>query len=315
MKILLSTSVLAIFPDGLVAKYRRLGSKEKFQGQLACWAIYLSHRAQKEGFMFSKISFGAGAPGKLWTGSKFGTLGGKRDIVDVKFFLFSCACGATSRKLLVGSGGIIQASVAEKLDLAKVPTVLVSAGGVGSIAWCDEQMKAIATWNWSGRTGGYVVANPLHVLSGRLNTPPATKEGSGVVWVRLYDGSTLSTYALVAVGPDGEISKEHLLEEVRPMRRQCPVCKSASEDERKRREGENVENIPSRMVASAAVLSKKEAVESGLCESGIEDFMKEFSLPESMSLVELSAHPKIAGMLGRGEFRELVLKKLTATAE
>lgn len=140
--------------------------------------------------MITKIQWGIGSPGKLWTGDVpvAGT------IVDAKIIERTCACGASTRKLRAHPVAIS----AEGIAALEIPTLFLTAGGVGSIYNDPELDCRLTVWNWSHRNGGHVVVNPLAVIGGYVGDDPddplhrLPQSKAGFRWVCTYSGSTLS---------------------------------------------------------------------------------------------------------------------------
>ena len=114
--------------------------------------------------MIVKILRGIGAPGKLWTGDS----PENGAVVEALFIERRCTtegCTRSTRKLRADD---LTAS-AEAVSALEIPTLLVTMGGVGSIAVDEATPRSLVTWNWSNRIGGHVIVNPVLHVAGYYN--------------------------------------------------------------------------------------------------------------------------------------------------
>lgn len=175
--------------------------------------------------MIAKVEIGIGGFGKLWTGHT-----PEPGIYNVVMIERTCPCGATTKKfraypvpqpLTFGDCP----TLADALDL---PTVFITAGGVGSLCvdhegTGDGKGNQLTVWNWSGREGGHVIANPLMVLSGYWSRFELPETKAGFRWLQTYGGNTLSEFVLVAEG-------RHVLPVVQ-LSGTCPPCREKAQAE------------------------------------------------------------------------------------
>lgn len=157
--------------------------------------------------MLVKLSVGIGRFGKLWTGTKLCPVHEDPknmlwdveadvaipNIVDALIIERTCECGASTRKFRATA---VQQS-AEARSALDVPECFITAGDAGSIVVDERVSPAVRVHNWSGRTGGHVILQPLMVLSGYVSQDdlPGVKPGYG--WACTYRGKTLSEYVLL----------------------------------------------------------------------------------------------------------------------
>ena len=159
--------------------------------------------------MWVRIEMGPGKPGKLWTGSKVdggtGTTGKFARVELVEFH--SPESGACTRRLF------IREERDEAPEGIRIPTLHISAGGVGSIVGGhvvrepkgepttpreeDSWLLPLIVWNWSGRIGGYLILDPVSVESGYVRRDEVNSALPGYAWIHTYEGNTLSEYVLV----------------------------------------------------------------------------------------------------------------------
>lgn len=197
--------------------------------------------------MIVKVLRGIGYPGKLWTGDwpKTGA------IVDAKIIERTCeCCGASTRKLRATP---IEIS-AEGQAALEIPTLFLTAGGVGSISVDPELDCRLTVWNWSHRTGGHAVINPLAVVGGRddyIGSLPVPAR-PGFRWVCTYAGSTLTEYLLVVDNDGIEEQPERFLLPLISLEGACPPC---------RKKQDAVAQTPPRVFSSASIRALLDQIE------------------------------------------------------
>jgi hypothetical protein len=217
-------------------------------------------------------------PGKLWTGSTdfWGELNGR--VVDVQaLFIRSSRSTASTLKLVRGSGGVLPKDAEEAIG--PVPTLFVTAGGVGSITSGvragenPPNIEHIRTWNWSKRTGGHIIVDPVAALSGRQFDPPPAK--AGYVWIQTYGGATLDEYVLLQLDEEGKIDQKHILVPVMLERLSPPE-----------REDDNFqETVKARPELE---ITLQDAIHAGFCAGGVERYRDEhFPERDTVTLAEL----------------------------
>lgn len=155
--------------------------------------------------MWVRIETGPGSPGKLWTGSEVPTTGTFAKVELVEFR--SPEGGSSTRRLFIDE------TREEAPEGIRIPTLHVSTGGVGSlVGGCvitgpygdpttlheeNRWLTPFLVWNWSGRMGGYLILDPVQVLSGHVRRDEVNSALPGYAWIHTYEGSTLSEYVLV----------------------------------------------------------------------------------------------------------------------
>lgn len=190
--------------------------------------------------MLVKVSIGMGSFGKLWTGTElrrahedpknklwdFKAKEAIPNIVDAFIMERTCDCGASTRKF--------RATAVQQSDEARaaldLPECFITGGGVGSIyVETDKVAPETLVHNWSGRTGGHVILNPLMILSGYVSRDdlPAAKPGYG--WVCTYSGSTLSEYVLLPVTVDAPTGPLGWGLPTVKLSGECPPCREKRE--------------------------------------------------------------------------------------
>ncbi len=159
--------------------------------------------------MIVKIHIGIGNAGKLWTGSNLTGHEGRYAKVELVEFR-SPQSSASTRRLYIHES---QDTPPEGI---RVPTLHISVGGVGSLVsrtiirdevtleptteeGNENWLMPLLVWNWSGRVGGYLILDPVRVESGYIQGTEVNTALPGYAWIKTYDGSTMSEYALVKV--------------------------------------------------------------------------------------------------------------------
>jgi hypothetical protein len=157
--------------------------------------------------MWTKLKLGVGRPGKLWTGSDIENCSGKYAWIELVEF-HSPDSGDCTRRLFVRE---IRDEAPEGI---RIPTLHIFTGGVGSIVGGrvvrekyyddpttseleDAWMTPLLVWNWSGRVGGYLILDPVEVVSGYTRRAEINSALPGYAWIQVYDGTTLNEYVLI----------------------------------------------------------------------------------------------------------------------
>lgn len=160
--------------------------------------------------------------GKLATGS---AVKADRDtglvtgaIAPIEVLLITSPRGGASTRKINLAGDLFPA---EAIGAIEAPTLFLTMGGVGSTesrpfglpeGEAGPDLTPIRFWNWSGRTGGHTVIDPIAVVAGRGIEPPPAK--SGFMWIQTYWGATLSEFILVQLDEGGAIHPRHILPDV-----------------------------------------------------------------------------------------------------
>ena len=167
------------------------------------------------------------SPGKLWTGSNL--FGLDSAFALPKLIQTSCGCGATTKRLWLD--GVIPSNHIDTNrtgDWSEWPVLFVSTGGVGSCTAPDQpagkSSSELVTWNWSGRGSGWVIIDPLLVISGKLEDPRQLPVKGN--WIKTYSGDVWSEYVLL-----GKDMSKHIF----PVDNRsgiCPICRAKKEEDK-----------------------------------------------------------------------------------